>query len=91
MRIEHSGSAALEAARRFRPEVVLCDIGLPRMDGFDVARALRGDPSLGRPLLVAVTGYAADSDQQRSAQAGFDRHFAKPLDLQRLNALLASI
>jgi CheY-like chemotaxis protein len=91
VQIEHSGPAGLAAARRLRPDVVFCDIGLPGMDGYELARALRADPGLGRPLLVAVTGYATEADQQRTAQAGFDHHFAKPVELARLNALFASL
>jgi signal transduction histidine kinase/ActR/RegA family two-component response regulator len=89
VRTERTGTAALEAARGFQPEVVLCDIGLPGMDGYEVARALRRAPGGAEPLLIALTGYAADGDQERTAQAGFDHHFAKPPDLERLNRLLA--
>jgi CheY-like chemotaxis protein len=59
------------------------------MDGYEVARALRAAPGGAEPLLIALTGYAADGDQERTAQAGFDHHFAKPPDLERLNRLLA--
>jgi signal transduction histidine kinase len=90
-RVASTGAAALETARQFLPEVVLCDIGLPGMDGYEVARALCRDPAFGRPLLVALTGYGADSDRQRAADAGFDAHFAKPPDLERLSQLLASL
>ncbi|HEX6297761.1 MAG TPA: ATP-binding protein, partial [Burkholderiales bacterium] len=89
VRTERTGAAALEAARSFQPEVVLCDIGLPGMDGFEVARALRRAPGGAEPLLIALTGYAAEADQERTAQAGFDHHFTKPPDLERLNRLLA--
>jgi signal transduction histidine kinase/ActR/RegA family two-component response regulator len=89
VRTERTGAAALEAARGFQPEVVLCDIGLPGLDGYEVARALRCAPGGTEPLLIALTGYAADADHERTARAGFDHHFAKPPDLERLNRLLA--
>ena len=74
----------------FRPDVVLLDIGLPGLDGYGVARALheRGEPE--PPLLVAVTGYGADADLERAAQAGIDHHFLKPIDLAALRHLLDS-
>jgi len=79
------------AAESFLPEVVLCDIGLPGMDGYEVARALCRDAKRERPLLIALTGYAANADRQRTAHAGFDAHFAKPPDLARLHELLARL
>jgi signal transduction histidine kinase len=91
VRVEHTGPAALEAAESFLPEVVLCDIGLPGMDGYEVARALCRDANRERPLLIALTGYAAQTDRQRTADAGFDAHFAKPPDLARLHELLARL
>lgn len=90
VRIVRSGPDALQAAKDFLPEVVLCDIGLPGMDGYEVARALRRQSGNGKPLLVALTGYAAGADQERTAQAGFDHHLPKPPDLERLYQLLAS-
>ena len=85
----HSGSAALEAARAFTPDVVLLDIGLPDMDGLEVARRLRRDLGLTETLLVAVTGYGHDEDRRKSEDAGFNAHLVKPVDLGALNALLA--
>ena len=83
----------LEAARRFRPEVVLLDIGLPGMDGYQLACRLREDQDLGASiaLLVAVTGYAEDDALRRSREAGFDHHLVKPIDPDALLALLASL
>jgi PAS domain S-box-containing protein len=79
-----SGPAALEKASAFRPEVVLLDIGMPGMDGFEVARRLRASP-LGRDvMIVAQTGWGQDVDRRRSREAGFDAHLAKPVDLDEL-------
>jgi len=91
VRIARSGPEALEAAKAFRPEAVLCDIGLPGMDGYEVARALRRQAGDRQPLLIALTGYAAGVDQERSARAGFDHHLAKPPDLERLSRLFAGL
>jgi two-component system CheB/CheR fusion protein len=83
------GKRALELARELRPEVVLCDLQLPGgMDGFAVARALRADTGLGRPMLVALTGLGQPGDRERSLAAGFDRHIAKPADTDELRRLI---
>jgi CheY-like chemotaxis protein len=84
------GAAGLERTRLLRPDVVLCDIGLPVMDGYEVARAIRSDPALASTFLVAVTGYALPEDQRRASEAGFSRHLAKPVALETIEALLAS-
>jgi PAS domain S-box-containing protein len=86
--IAHDGAAALALARTFAPDAVLCDIGLPGMDGYAVARALRADAELGGVLLVALTGYALPEDLRRAAEAGFDVHLAKPPPLEAIEALL---
>jgi len=77
-------------ARQFRPEVVLCDIGLPGMNGYGVARALRADEVLKGIFLVALSGYALPEDVARSQAAGFDRHLAKPASLEKLEEVLES-
>ena len=82
------GPAALELARKHRPEVILLDIGLPIMDGYEVARRCREDPGFGVLTLVAMTGYGQDSDRQRSQEAGFDAHLVKPVNLDDLRLLL---
>jgi two-component system CheB/CheR fusion protein len=87
--VAHDGPAALESARSVRPEVVLCDIGLPGMDGYAVARAFRADPALRDAYLVALTGYAMPDDHEKARAAGFDEHVAKPAGTERLEALLA--
>lgn len=75
----YTGSQRLEAAHQFRPEVVLCDIGLPGMDGYAVARRLREDPGTASSRLVALTGYGRDEDRQLAEEAGFDLHLVKPV------------
>ena len=90
-RVAHDGAAALRIAGEYQPDVVLLDIGMPGMDGYEVARRLRADARCGDPVLVAVTGWAHEQDLQRSAAAGFDHHFAKPLDIGRLHALLCGL
>jgi PAS domain S-box-containing protein len=87
--IASTGLEALAKARSFRPEIVFCDIGLPEMNGYEVARALRAAPELGRPTLVALSGYATPEDVARGKDAGFDAHVAKPPDLQVLCATIA--
>ncbi len=89
--VVHDGPSALEAISRNRHEVVLMDIGLPGMTGYEVARRLRQQPELGNPLLVAVTGYAEDEARRLSREAGFDHHMVKPVDPDTLLALLASL
>jgi signal transduction histidine kinase/CheY-like chemotaxis protein len=93
VQVTHDGASALESVRRFRPEVVLMDIGLPGMDGYEVARRLRQDADLaaGIALLAAVTGYAEDEARRRSREAGFDHHLVKPIDPDGVLALLASL
>nr|MDP9121871.1 ATP-binding protein [Acidobacteriota bacterium] len=88
VRVVHDGPSALAAVPGFRPDVVLLDIGLPGMDGYQVAAALRGDRSLPQPYLVALTGYGQDEDRRRSRLAGIDRHFTKPVDPVELRNLL---
>ena len=93
VQVTHDGGAALEAVGRFRPEVVLMDIGLPGMDGYEVAQRLRQNKELaaGIALLAAVTGYAEDEARRRSREAGFDHHLVKPVDPDGVLALLASL
>ena len=83
-----SGLDGVQAARKFHPEVVLCDLGLPGMDGFEVAAELRRDPETASAKLIAVTGYGRDEDRRRSKEAGFDLHLTKPVDPAQLRALL---
>ncbi len=87
--VAYDGRAGVEKARTFRPDVVLCDIGLPVMDGYEVARTFRADPALASTFLVAVTGYALPEDRRRAAEAGFDRHLAKPVPVERIAEVLS--
>jgi two-component system CheB/CheR fusion protein len=89
--VAYNGPEGLERARELKPEVVLCDIGLPGMDGYEVARAFRADAALRGTYLVALSGYALPEDLQRASEAGFDRHLAKPPSLEKLEELLASL
>jgi signal transduction histidine kinase/DNA-binding response OmpR family regulator len=84
----HDGPSALKAAAELRPDVALLDIGLPVMDGFELARQLRAMPELRTVRLIAVTGYGQEHDRRQSAEAGFDDHLVKPVDLDDLTALI---
>jgi CheY-like chemotaxis protein len=85
----HDGVAAIEAAERIRPDIVLLDIGLPRMNGYEVSRHIRKEPWGKGLVLVALTGWGQEEDRHRSREAGFDAHMVKPLDFDRLIKLLA--
>jgi PAS domain S-box-containing protein len=87
--VVHEGASALQAARTEPPHLVLLDIGLPGMDGYEVARALRETPGLAQVSLVALTGYGQDSDRVRSSLAGIDHHLVKPVDPDQLRRLIA--
>jgi PAS domain S-box-containing protein len=89
VRLAHDGPHALEAVTEFQPQVVLLDIGLPRMDGFEVARRLRLLPGGDQIFLVALTGYGQEEDRQRSHEAGFNQHLVKPVEPEELEKLLA--
>jgi signal transduction histidine kinase/DNA-binding response OmpR family regulator len=89
VRTAHDGMAALEIAQEFQPDVVLLDIGLPGMNGFEVANRLRAQPQCRDALLIALTGYGEPESRTRSVQAGFDFHMVKPADVNQLLALLA--
>jgi CheY-like chemotaxis protein len=88
VRTAHDGEEALEQAETFRPELVLMDIGMPRMDGYEAARRIR--EALGASVvLVALTGWGQDEDKRRSHDAGFNYHLTKPPDPEALEALIA--
>jgi signal transduction histidine kinase/ActR/RegA family two-component response regulator len=89
VRVAYDGRAALEAARAGPPEVVFLDLGMPGMDGHEVARRLREQDGMGRALLVAVSGYGQEEDRARSLAAGFDYHLVKPVEPGAVQALLA--
>jgi CheY-like chemotaxis protein/nitrogen-specific signal transduction histidine kinase len=90
IRIAHDGLEAVQAAAAFRPEVILMDIGLPRMNGYEAAREIRHEPWGKKMILVAVTGWGQDDDKRRAAEAGFDHHMTKPVDPAVLEGLLTS-
>ena len=83
------GPAGLAAARAHRPEIVICDIGLPGMDGYQVARALRAEGPCHDAFLIALTGYARPEDARRALEAGYDRHMGKPPSVEKLELLFA--
>ena len=89
--VAYSGPEGLKKALQFKPELVLCDIGLPGMDGYEVARAFRADEALKGVHLVALTGYAMPEDLERAVGAGFERHLAKPLSLEKIADALAGL
>lgn len=86
--IEHDSLQALERLNVFHPHVFLLDIGLPDLDGYELARRIRAIPAVAGALLVAVTGYGDEQARRQATAAGFDRHFVKPLDTDHLLALL---
>jgi PAS domain S-box-containing protein len=86
--VAYDGRVGLDQALALNPDVVLCDIGLPTMDGYQVARALRLAPAMAGTRLVALTGYATPKDLELALEAGFDEHLAKPPSLERLEAIL---
>jgi PAS domain S-box-containing protein len=90
-RTAHDGPAALAAALDYRPNVVLVDIGLPGLDGYEVAKRLRQQPILPNVVLVAMTGYGQDSDRQLAREAGFDHHLVKPARFEHIQKILASV
>lgn len=78
--VAYTGDEGVDATTRVRPDVVICDLGLPGMDGFDVARTLRGSKTTAELRLIAVTGYGQESDRRKAIEAGFDDHIVKPAD-----------
>jgi CheY-like chemotaxis protein len=86
----HDGFEAIAAAERFRPDAVLLDIGLPRMNGYEACRRIRQEPWGKDLLLVALTGWGMEEDRTRSREAGFDAHLVKPIDYDDLLQLLSA-
>ncbi len=85
-----TGTSGIAKAREFKPEVILCDIGLPDVDGYEIARTIRADAALRSTKLIALSGYAQPEDCQRATEAGFDEHIAKPADMDALLAVLSN-
>jgi two-component system CheB/CheR fusion protein len=86
--VARSGPEALEVGSQFRPEVVLCDLGLPGLNGYQVAAELRRNPITAKARLIAISGYGQDEDMRRSREAGFDLHLTKPVDFEELQRFL---
>lgn len=80
----------VDAAKSFRPDAILLDIGLPGLDGYQIARLIRQIPELAHVRLIAVTGYGQQQDRERSLDAGFDHHLVKPIQFDSLMAILGS-
>ena len=89
VRVAYDGMAGLEAARVFRPQVALLDIGMPGIDGIELAKRLRREPEFDDMLMIALTGYGRDEDRRRSSEAGFNAHLVKPVDIAALNGMIA--
>lgn len=87
----YDGRSALETAAKYRPHAVFLDIGLPGMDGYEIAERLRALPESARTVLVAITGYGQDEDRRRSREAGIDHHLVKPVAPETLHELLDSL
>lgn len=88
--VAHDALSAIAKASQILPDVIMLDIGLPGMDGYQLARMIREQPAIGRATLIAVTGYGTDADKKKALAAGFDHHLVKPANLQKLLAILAS-
>src|SRR6185503_16924567 len=91
VRVALSGPAALEIMTSYKPNVVLLDIGMPGMDGYEVANQVRQHPQLKDVTLIALTGWSQEEDRRRCRKAGFDHHMIKPVDFDALQALLVSL
>jgi CheY-like chemotaxis protein len=91
IRTAQDGHEAVQAATAFKPDIVLLDIGLPKMNGYEVARILRQEPWSKRMTLIAMTGWGQDEDKRRALEAGFDHHLTKPVDPTELLQLLESV
>ena len=91
VRTAYDGAEALELADAFHPDVILLDIGMPRMNGYEAARAIRQRPWGQDVLLIAITGWGQQDDKRRAMEAGFDHHFTKPVDIAKLEGLLSAL
>jgi PAS domain S-box-containing protein len=90
-RVAYTGSEALRLAAEFKPDIVLLDLGLPGMNGYEVARAIRARPELGHPFLAAITGWGAPEDRLKSKESGIDEHLTKPVDISMIELLLTTL
>ena len=87
----YEGLTAVETALQYQPNLVLLDLGLPGLDGWEVARRIRQEPTLNKVMLVAITGWGSDDAMLRSADAGFDFHLVKPANVSRLKQIVAMV
>jgi PAS domain S-box-containing protein len=90
-RVAYSGAVALQIAKEFSPDVIFCDIGLPEMDGHEIARRMRADPAIAPAVLIALTGWGAEGEVRRTRESGFDFHMVKPVDANAVLELLSKI
>lgn len=88
--VAYDGESALALLDSFKPDIILLDIGMPGMNGYDVARRIRAERAFDQVLLVALTGYGQEEDRRRCAEAGFDHHLVKPLEVSALEVVLGS-
>src|SRR5581483_12055665 len=91
VRVAHDGPAALELVSSFHPEMIFLDLGMPGMDGYEVARRVQRLPAQRGVRLAALTGWGQQADRRRTAQAGFDHHLVKPVEPEALESLLAAL
>ena len=91
VRVAHDGAAGVAAAAEFRPGVILLDLGMPKLNGYEAARRVRSEPWGAAVVLVAVTGWGAAEDRRKTRDAGFDHHLVKPVDPAALLKLLSSL
>jgi CheY-like chemotaxis protein len=91
VRAVHDGEAAVEAAQTFRPHVILLDIGMPKLNGYDACRRIRSQPDNKHVVIAALTGWGQDKDKSSSEQAGFNHHLVKPVDPIALQKLLSAV
>ena len=91
VRTAPDGDAAVAAAQELQPELILMDLGMPKMDGFEAARRIRAQPWGSKLVLVALTGWGAEHDRRKTQEAGFDRHLVKPVDMETLKKILAEL
>jgi CheY-like chemotaxis protein len=89
--VAHSGPTGIDVARAFHPDVVLCDLGLPGMTGFEVATALRTDPDTRATHLVALSGYGQAEDRAKARESGFEVHLTKPVGIDELQQVLVHL
>ncbi len=90
VRCAHTGSGALAVARQFLPEILLLDLGLPEIDGYEIARTLRAEAPFQKALFIAISGYAESGDRAKCLANGFDAHLAKPVEVLKLMEIFSS-